>query len=101
MKKLMLSVAIIASTLFACTKTPTPCFTIDKGKPTKVNEEIQFDAACSKNTNTYTWEFGDGTTGTGVSVKHKYTIDKTYSVKLTATNKKKTETTTQDLVIIK
>ncbi len=100
MKKLAF-ITIATSTLFACTKTPTPCFSVDKGKPTKVNEEIQFDASCSKNTSTYTWDFGDGATGTGVSIKHKYTLDKTYNVKLTATNKKKTEIIAQDLVITK
>ncbi|MBC7413284.1 MAG: PKD domain-containing protein [Bacteroidia bacterium] len=100
MKKIALSLSI-ASTLFACTKTPTPCFSIDRGKPTKVNEEIQFDASCSNNASTFSWEFGDGTTGTGVAVKHKYTVDKMYIVRLTATNKRKTADITQELIIIK
>ena len=83
----------------SCSKTPEACFTTDKGKTAKVNEEIQFNASCSKDADTYNWDFGDGSTGVGSSTKHKYPTVGTYVVKLTASNKSKSATSSQDLTI--
>jgi PKD repeat protein len=83
----------------SCTKTPTPCFSVDKGGVVKTNEEVQFDGSCSSNTTSYTWDFGDGTSATGNPVKHKYSTAATYAIKLTATNKKKSKTLVQDVTI--
>ncbi len=82
-----------------CTKKPTPCFSIDKGGVAKINEEVQFDGACSANATSYAWDFGDGTSTTGNPVKHKYTTSATYSVKLTVKNKRKSETLVQNVII--
>jgi PKD repeat protein len=80
-----------------CTKTPVPCFTADNGTTTKINEEVQFDPSCSENSVSFFWEFGDGTTASGAPVKHKYENSGTYIVKLTATNKTKSASTTQNI----
>lgn len=91
---------IIAIPFFlACSKTPVPCFTVDKGKTAKVNEEVQFNATCSTDADSYSWDFGDGSTGSGSTVKHKYTTAANYVVKLTASNKSKFATSNQDLTI--
>ncbi len=83
----------------SCKRTPSPCFSADKGGVAKVNEEVQFDASCSKNASTYTWDFGDGTSITGNPAKHKYPNQGTYIVKLTEKNGNKTASTTQNLTI--
>ena len=83
----------------SCKKTPTPCFSVDKGNAAKVNEEVQFDASCSKNAATYTWNFGDGTSASGNPVKHKYSNQGVYNVVLTEKNGKKTALLTQNVTI--
>ncbi len=72
----------------ACKKVaPTPCFTIDKGKTAKLNEEVQFNASCTLDANYYEWNFGDGSAiGSGVTEKHKYTTQGIFAVKLTVKN---------------
>ena len=86
--------------LFAsCTKTPTPCFTSDKGNAAKVNEEVQFNPSCSTNAVSYNWDFGDGTSTSGNPVKHKYANAGVYVVILTAINKKKSASTSQNLTV--
>ncbi|MBC7383533.1 MAG: PKD domain-containing protein [Bacteroidia bacterium] len=91
----IITIAFISS----CTKTPEACFTVDKGKTAKLNEEVQFNATCCNNADTYTWDYGDGTTGSGSLTKHKYPIAANYVVKLTAGNKSKSATISQDLTI--
>ena len=83
----------------SCKKTPVPCFSSDKGSAAKVNEEVQFDASCSKNVSTFTWDFGDGTSTSGNPVKHKYSTQGVYIVKLTENNGSKTASLTQNLTI--
>jgi PKD repeat protein len=85
--------------LASCTSKPEACFIVDKYNTAKLNEEVQFDAMCSLNAGTFNWNFGDGTTATGQSTKHKYTVAKTYVVKLTAVNKSKSDTSVVNLVI--
>lgn len=90
----------LALGLSSCTKTPEACFVVDKGSAnTKVNEEIQFSAACSTDADTYAWEYGDGSTDTGATVKHKYPQAGTYTVKLTAKNSSKSSGTTKTVTI--
>ena len=84
----------------SCTKTPDACFVTDKGTAsTHVNEEIQYDASCSNDATSYSWDFGDGTSSTGITTKHKYLNAGNYSVKLTANNGSKNRSTTQTVSI--
>lgn len=102
MKSTVLKLGILATTVFfvmGCTKTPSVCFTVDKGKSAKVNEEVQFEGSCSQNATTYTWDFGDGSSAVGVSVKHKYQFIGYYTVSLKASNKKKSATLTETISI--
>jgi PKD repeat protein len=62
---------------------------------------VQFDAACSTNTTSYSWDFGDGTAiASGVTAKHKFSAAKTYTIKLTVANSKSTVVNAQDLQIL-
>ena len=80
----------------SCTKTPQACFVTDKGSAnTKVNEEIKFDASCSKDADSYSWNFGDGTSQTGYLTKHKYPNAGSYTVILTANHSSKSATMSQ------
>jgi PKD repeat protein len=102
MKKSIINlIAIFGLTILAsCTKTPQACFVTDKGSAsTHVNEEIQFDATCSKDADSYDWEFGDGTTQTGVTTKHKYTTAGNYTVTLTAHHSSKSASSSQTVTI--
>ena len=84
----------------SCSKTPEACFSVDKGSlNTKVNEEIQFNAACSTDADAYTWEYGDGGSDTGAAVKHKYPQAGSYVVKLVAKNSSKTSTASKTVVV--
>ena len=84
----------------SCSKTPEACFVADKGSlNTKVNEEIQFSAACSTDADTYSWEYGDGSGGDGASVKHKYPQPGSYVVKLTAKNSNKAASASKTVVV--
>ena len=90
----------LALGLSSCTKSPEACFVVDKGSAsTKVNEEIQFSAACSTDADTYAWEYGDGSGDTGASSKHKYPQAGTYTVKLTAKNSSKSSSTTRTVTV--
>ncbi len=77
----------IANLLTFCTKPPVPCFATDKGQTSRVNEEVQFDATCTTEATSYSWNYGDGNSGTGITSKHKYQTVGTYIVTLTASNK--------------
>ena len=84
----------------SCAKTPEACFVVDKGSlNTKVNEEIQFNAACSTDADTYVWEYGDGSSDTGAAVKHKYQQAGSYAVKLTAKNSSKASSASKMVVV--
>ena len=84
----------------SCAKSPEACFVVDKGSlNTKVNEEIQFNAACSTDADTYVWEYGDGSSDTGAAVKHKYPQAGSYVVKLTAKNSSKTSAASKTVVV--
>jgi PKD repeat protein len=89
----------IALCTIGCAKDPVPCFTVDKSKTPKVNEEVQFDASCSNDATSYDWDFGDGTQGSSITVKHKYTAAATYNVTLKTKNASKNQSITQSVVI--
>ncbi len=98
-KNLLLALVLLAG-LSSCSKSPEACFVADKGSlNTKVNEEIQFNAACSTDADTYSWEYGDGSGDSGSTAKHKYAKAGTYTVKLTAKNSSKSSSTTQTVTI--
>ncbi|RLA78104.1 MAG: hypothetical protein DRG33_05990, partial [Deltaproteobacteria bacterium] len=81
--------------------TPVASFSYAPSSP-KAGESITFDASESRagtraSLISYVWDFGDGTAGSGKIVKHTYTNDGSYIVKLTVTNScgnKDTETKT-------
>ncbi|MSQ78993.1 MAG: PKD domain-containing protein [Flavobacteriaceae bacterium] len=86
----------------ACKVAPTPCYSIDKGKTAKLNEEVQFNASCTLDANYYEWNFGDGSAiAGGITQKHKYTTEGTYAVKLTVKNGKVVAEKTDSLKIEK
>ncbi len=101
-KNLILTLCIgLAMLAVSCTKTPQACFVTDKGSAnTKVNEEIQFDASCSKDADSYSWSFGDGTSQTGYLTKHKYPNAGSYTVVLTANHSSKSTNISQVVTII-
>ncbi|MEO5570680.1 MAG: PKD domain-containing protein [Bacteroidia bacterium] len=104
MKKTIVNlIAFLGVTILiaSCTKTPEACFTVDKGKTAKENEEIQYDASCSKDADSYFWDFGDGSTGSGSPVKHKYPHTGNYVIMLTAHHSSKSATISQAVTIIK
>ena len=81
-------------------KTPEACFVVDKSSlNTKVNEEIQFNAACYTDADTYVWEYGDGSSDTGAAVKHKYSQTGSYVVKLTVKNSSKASSASRTVVV--
>ena len=84
----------------SCSKSPEACFVVDKSSlNTKVNEEIQFNAACSTDADSYVWEYGDGSGDTGAAVKHKYPQAGSYTVKLTAKNSSKTSAASKTVIV--
>ncbi|MCX6802865.1 MAG: PKD domain-containing protein [Candidatus Diapherotrites archaeon] len=61
------------------------CITADplSGKPPL---KVKFDASCSLNATTYSWDFGDGKTGTGATVEHTYDSKSSFTVVLTVSD---------------
>ena len=85
----------------SCSKAPNACFTIEKGQPSsKVNDEVQVNAACSTDADTYVWDFGDGYSTTGATAKHKYNATGTFHIQLTAKNSNKETTAVRDVVVV-
>ena len=87
--------------LAGCSKKPDACFTIEKGQPSsKLNDEVQVNAACSTDADDYVWDFGDGFSTTGAKAKHKYNAVGQFMVKLTAKNSSKESTTSKQVTIV-
>lgn len=102
MKKIFLKILTLSTIVIigACSKTPESCFTIDKDKGNvKVNEEVHFSPTCSKEADSYKWDFGDGSTTGDASPKHKYPNTGSYIVKLTASNKSNSAESTQTIIV--
>ena len=96
---LLLSVAVIG--FASCSKAPNACFTIEKGQPSsKLNDEVQVNAACSTDADSFVWEFGDGSSTTGATAKHKYNAVGTFTIKLIARNSNKQTSSTRDVVVV-
>ena len=87
--------------LAGCSKKPDACFTIEKGQPSsKVNDEVQVNAACSTDADDYVWDFGDGYSTTGATAKHKYNAVGTFTLKLTARSSSKESTTSKTVTVV-
>ena len=87
--------------LAGCSKKPDACFTIEKGQPSsKLNDEVQVNAACSTDADSYLWEFGDGFSTTGATAKHKYNAVGNFTIKLTAKNSSKESSTSRDVTVV-
>ena len=92
----------VALLFFAsCSKKPDACFTIEKGQPSsKLNDEVQVNAACSTDADSYVWDFGDGYSTTGSTAKHKYNAVGTFTIKLTAKNSNRDASTSRDVIVV-
>ncbi len=101
MKKPILKLIVLTVVVFAsCTKKPNACFTLNENKGSaKVNEEVKFEANCSSNAKTYSWDFGNTATDAGVSVKTKYSTPGAYNVTLTVKNGSKSDVNVQTITI--
>jgi chitodextrinase len=99
MKLIKLLGLFLALSIVSCTKDPAACFETNKGNPTKLNEEIQFDASCSINSDTYAWSFGTLGTATGITTKFKFVTKGKVTVKLIASKEGKTSEFIQELDI--
>lgn len=87
--------------LAACSKKPEACFTIEKGVPSsKINDEVEVNAGCSSDADSYVWEWGDGASTTGLKAKHKYNAAGTFTIKLTAKGDDKSSSTTKPVTIV-
>lgn len=85
----------------SCSKAPDACFTIEKGQPSsKINDEVQVNAACSTDADSYVWDFGDGYSTTGATAKHKYNAVGNFRIQLTAKNSNKQTTTSRDVTVV-
>jgi PKD repeat protein len=76
-----------------CKKLPNPCFTASPLN-VGVGELVTFNAACSKNADSYEWDFGDGGIGDVVSPTHKYFWPGTFTTHLQVTNEEGSTITT-------
>lgn len=65
----------------SCQKTPTACFEVSK-TTAAVNEQIAFDASCSKNADSCEWDFGDGTKSRDFKTTHAYAAIGQYTVSM-------------------
>ncbi len=84
-----------------CSKKPEACFTIEKGIPSsKINDEVEVNAGCSSDADSYVWEWGDGASDTGIKVKHKYNVAGNFTIKLTAKGDDKSASTSKPVTII-
>jgi PKD domain len=99
MKLIKLLGLFLALSVVSCTKDPAACFTVDKGSTPKVNEEVQFDANCSVNAETYAWTIGT-TTATGITTKLKFTTKGKVVVKLVASKGGKSSEFIQEIEIL-
>jgi len=90
----VLSPAIVAGT-FAVAFPPAADFTADTTRP-ETGQTVTFtDASTGTAPLTYAWDFGDGSTSADQNPTHVYTTAGSYTVALTVTNPKGTDTMTK------
>jgi PKD repeat protein len=102
-------VAVVVPVAFIMTKAPAKAknkapvasFTVSATKVLH-NKNVTLDASASHDPNkkdklTWAWDFGDSTTATTVTATHKYTKDGIYTVKLTVSDGKLTNSTSQKI----
>ena len=94
----ILSILGIILFISSCDQVPDACFTVNK-TTIKVNDTVQFSAACSKNATSYQWNFGDGILASGQVVKHQFLSAGALTVVLSASNSSKSKTSIQLLKI--
>ncbi|NVO84961.1 PKD domain-containing protein [Hymenobacter terrestris] len=98
-----LSAALLISGLWltSCSKKPDACFTIEKGIPSsKVNDEVEVNAGCASDADSFVWEWGDGASDTGIKAKHKYNVAGNFTIKLTAKGDGKSASTSKPVTIV-
>jgi len=83
---------------------PMACYSFNQTNTTCNSDcQIDFNAACSQNAESYDWNFGDPTsnenTGTGLQVSHVYSASGNYNVELTVTQDNQMHDTTLTVVI--
>src|SRR5687768_12833408 len=100
MKKILLSFILSASLLASCNTEPTACFEASKREGVKVDEDVHFNAACSEESTSYNWDFGDGMGGSGLEVNHSYDAAGTYEVKLTTQNAGQSSQATARIIVV-
>ena len=76
-------IAVVAMVATSCEKKPEAAFTYSADDETLT---VTFTDK-SKNAEVYAWDFGDGQTSTEKNPVHQYAEPKTYTVKLTVSNK--------------
>lgn len=101
MKKILFAGVLCTSLFASCATEPTACFSTDKSGSVKENEEVKFNAGCSEDASSYSWNFGDGGTAEGIEAKHKYSAAGTYDVKLTATSDGQVDEATARITVVK
>jgi PKD repeat protein len=89
-KRILFAIFIIIS-LSGCYKTPTACYHSSSTQNVRVNAEIEFDAGCSVQASSYSWNFGDGSTATVIRPKHTFTKEGEFSVTLKIKNGPKSD----------
>ncbi|OWP62128.1 hypothetical protein CDA63_15880 [Hymenobacter amundsenii] len=98
-----LCAALLLSSLWltSCSKKPEACFTIEKGIPSsKVNDEVEVNAGCSSDADSFVWEWGDGASDTGIKAKHKYNAAGNFTLKLIAKADGKSTSTSKPVTIV-
>ncbi|MBI9069516.1 MAG: PKD domain-containing protein [Salinivirgaceae bacterium] len=94
MKYLYLIIIAFLFSLVSCEKDndlePTACFSYEIPDDYKLPIDIPF-TNCSKNSDSYLWDFGDGTTSQEKNPTHSYNDNFPYIVKLTAYNGDKSD----------
>jgi cyclophilin family peptidyl-prolyl cis-trans isomerase len=87
---------VVAIMMASCAK-PMAIFSVEK-QSSHAPSTVKFNNASTK-ANTYLWDFGDGKTSTDVAPEHRYTLSGKYKVTLKAIKDKKTNMSTQEVIL--